>query len=155
MENVNLQIASLRDNPHLLNECHSLVRDCFNDLDLIHNQLDDTLASNETLPQAYLLIKNGIVAAWVGLCVNDPIQTDVYTPIVGPLMVAESERNFGYGALLLYHARNEAGKLGFDKVYLTSSHIGYYERFGFREIDMTKYFNDNPTKVYVADVPKH
>jgi predicted N-acetyltransferase YhbS len=155
MESVNLQILSLRVNPRLIEACHGLVKDCFGDLDLIHKQLEDTLASSDKLPQAYLLLKGGEVVAWVGLCVNDPIQTDAYTPIIGPLMVAERERKFGYGALLLYHARGEAGKLGFDKVYLTSSHIGYYERFGFREIAMTKYFNDSPTKVYEADILKH
>ncbi|MDR0915875.1 MAG: GNAT family N-acetyltransferase [Oscillospiraceae bacterium] len=149
-----LQILSLRDNPELIGACHGLVRDWFFDFDVIHKQLDDTLSSLDKLPQAYVLTDGGAPVGWVGLCVNDPIETDEYTPIVGPLMIAESERNRGYGALLLYHARRAAATLGFDTVYLTSSHVGYYERFGFREIGMTRYIGGKPTKVYTAQAIK-
>jgi predicted N-acetyltransferase YhbS len=147
-----LQILSLRENPELIAGCHELVRDWFFDFEVIHKQLENTLTSREKLPQAYVLTKDGSAVGWVGLCVNDPLETDAFTPIVGPLMIAESERNRGFGGLLLYHARREAAELGFDTVYLTSQHIGYYERFGFREIDMTRYIGGKPTKVYTAKV---
>jgi predicted N-acetyltransferase YhbS len=147
---VTLQILSLRENPQLLNECHELVRAYFFDYDHVHKQLDDTLGSSEKLPQAYVLTKSGAVVGLVGLCVNDPIETDEYTPIIGPLMIAESERNRGFGALLLFHARREAATLGFETVYLTSAHIGYYERFGFREIAMTHFISGKQAKVYTA-----
>jgi predicted N-acetyltransferase YhbS len=149
-----LEILSLRENPQLSEGCHALVRDVFNNFEFIHAQLDESLNSSATLPQAYVLLSDGVAVGWVGLCVNDPIETDQYTPIVGPLMVAESERNRGYGPLLLYHARREAAKLGFETVYLTSSHIGYYERFGFKEIAMTSYIGGRPTKVYIAKAIK-
>jgi predicted N-acetyltransferase YhbS len=145
-----LQILSLRENPQLLSECHELVRAYFFDFAHVHKQLDDATGSAEKLPQVYVLTKDGIVVGLVGMCVNDPIETDEYTPIVGPLMIAESERNRGFGALLLFHARREAAMLGFETVYLVSSHIGYYERFGFREIAMTHFISGEQTKVYTA-----
>jgi predicted N-acetyltransferase YhbS len=149
-KDVTLQILSLREHPQRLSECHELIRAYFSDFEPVHKQLDDTLGSAEKLPQAYVLTKDGAAVGLVGLCVNDPIETDAYTPIIGPLIIAEPERSCGFGALLLFHARREAAILGFDTVYLTSSHIGYYERFGFREIAMTHYISGRPTKVYTA-----
>ena len=50
--------------------------------------------------------------------------------------------------MLLDHARYEAAKLGFDKLYLTTDHIGYYEKYGFREIGLDLYDWGRPTKIY-------
>lgn len=57
----------------------------------------------------------------------------------------------GFGKFALEHARAVLGQMGFDTVYLTTDHIGYYEKYGFREIglDITDY--GSPTKIYSAD----
>jgi N-acetylglutamate synthase-like GNAT family acetyltransferase len=48
----------------------------------------------------------------------------------------------------LDHVRREAGRLGFKIVYLTTDHIGYYEKYGFREVGLTTFAFGRPTKVY-------
>jgi GNAT superfamily N-acetyltransferase len=145
-----LQIIPLRKYPARAADAHTLIRDYFWDLPFCHNSIDETAAATGPLPHGWLLLKDGSAVGWIGLIVNDPIETAEYTPVIGPLVIAEPERNNGYGALLLYHARNEAAKLGYENVYLTSQHIGYYERFGFREIAMTSYTGGKPTKIYIA-----
>lgn len=37
----------------------------------------------------------------------------------------------GYGRRLLDYARADARRLGFRKIYLSTEHVGYYERYGF------------------------
>ncbi|MNI91549.1 hypothetical protein D3C73_1492310 [compost metagenome] len=44
-----------------------------------------------------------------------------------------------------------AARLGFKRVYLTSCEIGYYEKYGFREVGLTTYTWGRPTKVYEHD----
>jgi len=41
-----------------------------------------------------------------------------------------------------------AGEMGFDKVYLTSDHIQFYEKFGFIEVGLAKFTWGRPTKIY-------
>ena len=47
-----------------------------------------------------------------------------------------------------------AGILGYNKVYLTTDHIQFYEKFGFREIGLDKFVTGRPTKIYEVDVIK-
>jgi N-acetylglutamate synthase-like GNAT family acetyltransferase len=48
--------------------------------------------------------------------------------------VEERERGHALGARLLSHGRGEAQKLGFGKVYLSTDHVGYYEKYGWAYI---------------------
>lgn len=77
---------------------------------------------------------------------------DEVTPFITSLFVDPIMRGgLGMGETLLNHARCEAAKLGFDKVYLTTDHIGYYEKYCFREIGLDMYDWGRPTKLYEAD----
>ena len=66
-------------------------------------------------------------------------------------MVHPNERGNRYGKLLLEYARKEAGRLGCEVVYLTTGHIGFYEKYGFREVGLTTFTWGRPTKVYEHD----
>lgn len=102
---------------------------------------------------------------WVALGVEDEIagfyqlsehdfitRKDEFTPFITSLFVDPNMRGgLGMGKMLLDHARYEAARLGFDKLYLTTDHIGYYEKYGFREIGLDLYDWGRPTKLYEAD----
>lgn len=47
------------------------------------------------------------------------------------LYIDEDYRGHAYGSLSLERAKNDAGKFGFNSVYLFTDHIGYYEQYGF------------------------
>ncbi|NLC44947.1 MAG: GNAT family N-acetyltransferase [Clostridiales bacterium] len=51
-------------------------------------------------------------------------------PWLCALYVEEPERGKYFGSKLLEHGRQEALKLGFNKVYLCTDHIGYYVKYG-------------------------
>jgi predicted N-acetyltransferase YhbS len=46
------------------------------------------------------------------------------SPWIAPLFIDKSERGQGLGAVLMEHGGKIAGKLGYEKVYLTTDHIG-------------------------------
>jgi len=53
-------------------------------------------------------------------------------PWLCALYVEKSERGKSLGSRLLVHGRQEAKTLGFDRLYLCTDHVGYYEKYGWR-----------------------
>lgn len=159
---LNLQILSLRDHPEWAEKCRTLLLEYFNKY--VSHHPAQVLMSVAMFPQGYFMIKNDAVIGWTGLHVNEAVSGKVYgwegslqkdeincgdlSPWVTPLLVHPSERGNNYGKLLLEHAKREAGRLGFKTVYLTTDHIGYYEKCGFREVGLTTFTWGRPTKVY-------
>ena len=75
------------------------------------------------------------------------------SPFVSALYVDERVRGYGCGEFMLNHAKYEAARLNFKKVYIATDHIGYYEKYGFREIGLDIYEWGSPAKLYEADTP--
>ena len=161
----NIRILSLRDHPERVDECRELLLKYFNEPSSEHPAR--VLASAEIFPQGYFMLKDNRVIGWTGLYEKEVVTGKVYgwegslvkeeilsedlSPWITPLLVHPDERGNHYGKLLLEHARKEAGRLGFKIVYLTTGHIGYYEKYGFREVGLTTFTWGRPTKVYEHD----
>jgi ribosomal protein S18 acetylase RimI-like enzyme len=157
-----VQILSLRDNPERAEECRRFLFEHFNEF--VANHPAEVLASSEPLPQGYFMLKNDLVIGWTGLHEHEAVAGRVYgwegsikkdeimseelSPWITPLVVHPDERGNRYGKMLLEHARKEAGRLGFKIVYLTTGEIGFYEKYGFREVGLTTFTWGRPTKVY-------
>lgn len=168
MNMLNVQILSLREHPEREDECRELLLEHFNEFTSKHPA--EVLASVETLPQGYFMLKDNRVIGWTGLHEKEVVTGRVYgwegsltkkeilsddlSPWITPLLVHPDERGNHYGKLLLEHARKEAGRLGFKVIYLTTGEIGYYEKYGFREVGLTTFTWGRPTKVYEAEVIK-
>ena len=159
------EILSLRDYPERANECRELLLNHFNEFTSKHPA--EVLASNGTFPQGYFMLKENKVIGWTGLhekevvtgrvygwagsIAKPEIHSDELSPWITPLLVHPDERGNHYGKMLLEYARMEAGRLGFKVVYLTTGEIGYYEKYGFREVGLTTFTWGRPTKVYEHD----
>lgn len=146
-----VEIRSLRDEPSRLRECQELLLGHFRDPGLVKRQTEPCLQADGPLPQGYFLLKDDAVIGWAGLFAAEKVAASGLSPWISPLLVAPQERGNRYGKLLLQHARREASRLGYEKVYLTTDHIGYYEKYGFREIDVTTFTWGRPTKLYEHD----
>lgn len=83
------------------------------------------------LPQWYLLLEGEEISGGAGLIVNDFISRGDLWPWVCALYVEEDRRGRGYGKLLLDRAEADAAALGFERLYLCTDHVGYYERYGY------------------------
>lgn len=159
-------ILSLRDYPKRANECRELLLEYFNEFTSKHPA--EVLASKGTFPQGYFMLKENKVIGWMGLHEKEVVTGKVYgwkgsivkpeivseelSPWITPLLVHPDERGNRYGKMLLEYARMEAGRLGYKVVYLTTGEIGYYEKYGFREVGLTTFTWGRPTKVYEAEV---
>ncbi len=110
-----------------------------------------SLTTESLLPRWYLLVneKDAIIGSY-GLILNDFVSRQDLFPYLCALYIEEPERGQALGARLLLHAREQAGKLGFGKLYLCTDHSGYYEKYGFHQIGIGYHPWGDTSRIYEA-----
>lgn len=89
------------------------------------------LTASGVLPQWYVLSKGEAILAGAALLPNDLIsRMDLY-PWLAALVVEPEARGHGYSRMLVEHIRREAGCMGYPRLYLSTNHVGFYEKIGF------------------------
>lgn len=115
-------------------------------------QMEESLSTAGALPLTFLMLKDNRIIGFYQLIEQELLVRKDLSPWIAPLFIDKSERGQGLGALLLQHARKTVGgQLGYDKVYLTTDHIQYYEKYGFREIGLSQFEWGRPSKIYEHD----
>ena len=130
-----VKIICVSDNPEYLEKtirynCNNWPLDDSIYDDCIRNSID----TEGKLPRWYLMLRGGEIIGSYGLIMNDFISRQDLWPWFAALFVEDSERGKNLGSMLLEHGRKEAEKLGFEKLYLCTEHVGYYEKYGWTKI---------------------
>lgn len=98
------------------------------------NCISNMSNENTSLPQWYLLIIENEIIGSAGLITNDFIsRMDLY-PWICAVYIEKQHRGNEYGKLLLQKAKEDAKTAGFKYLYLSTDHIGFYEKYGFEYI---------------------
>ncbi|MFE5317806.1 GNAT family N-acetyltransferase [Paenibacillus sp. NPDC056579] len=116
--------------------------------------IEESVTSAGVFPFTFLLLKNEKIIGFYQLIEQEFVTRKDISPWIAPLFIDENERGQALGAFLLAHARKIAGQLNYDKVYLATDHIRYYEKYGFREIGLDMFEWGRPTKLYEHDTIK-
>ena len=147
-----MEIISVRGNPEYLEQATDYYAEKWGiDREIYYSSVSDCISTNQWVPRWYLMIEDGRIIGGYGLIENDFIVRKDLTPWLCALYIEKDKRGNSLGNLLLEHGRREAGKLGFNTLYLCSDHIGYYEKYGW------KYFGDEEsefgglTRVYTVE----
>lgn len=113
--------------------------------------INDCISSNDRLPRWYLAIgENDEIIGGCGLILNDFVdRTDLF-PYLCALFVEKEARGHALGSKLLEYARTEAGRLGFDNLYLCTDHTSYYEKYGCRYIGTGRHTWGETSRIYEA-----
>lgn len=117
--------------------------------------IDDCIHNDKSLPQWYLAMdETDEIVGGCGLIQNDFVdRTDLF-PYLCALFVEEKARGNAIGARLLENARIDAGRLGFDKVYLCTDHTSYYEKYGWKYIAIGRHPWGDTSRIYEAPAIK-
>jgi GNAT superfamily N-acetyltransferase len=147
-----ISIVSLKDSPEYKQSLMRYVEDNWRAVyKPFAGVVDEVFWSYKKFPKCYLLLKNSNIIGFYQLIERELIIRKDLTPWITCIFVDEQERGRRLGSKLLEHGRKSAGKLGYPKVYLTTDHIQFYEKFGFKEIGLDKFITGRPTKIYEHD----
>jgi len=100
-----------------------------------YDAISHSSKSEHGLPRFYLLLDNGIIAGCYALLTNDLVSRQDLVPWLGCLFVEPAYRGRQLGETLLKHGIQEAGRMGYEAVYLTTDHDAYYEKYGWIRIE--------------------
>ena len=147
----NISIIAVREHPEYLDRAvdyfaskWSVSRNIYQDC------IAHSLTTESSLPRWYLMTKSDEIIGSYGLIVNDFISRQDLWPWICAVYIEESERGKSLGSRLLKHCRREAARLGFPMVYLSTDHVGLYEKYGWRYIGDGYGVSGESTRMYEA-----
>jgi len=142
------KIVSIRDNPEYLDMGIKYFTRSWGYEKIYKDAIPSCINTTSTLPRFYLLMSGDVVIGCYGLITNDFVSRMDLWPYLCALYVDESERGNKLGSVMLEHAKSEAGKLGFNRLYLCTDHIGYYEKYGYEYIGIGYHPWDDESRIY-------
>ena len=119
---------------------------------IYEDSINHCINAKHSLPQWYLLEKEKEIIGCAGLITNDFIsRVDLY-PWVCAVFIEEKERGNSYCSLLLNKAKADAKKSGYNSLYLSTNHIGLYEKFGFEYIGQGYHPWEEESRIYAIEL---
>lgn len=99
---------------------------------IIENKIEETLGSKSKI--IVLLDENKIVS-FATYAKRDCIEADDLFPWIGFVYTDEKYRGKRYSQRIINYILDKARNDGYSKVYLATTHNGFYEKYGFKYLE--------------------
>ncbi|MGX1930355.1 GNAT family N-acetyltransferase [Flagellimonas sp. 2504JD4-2] len=131
-----MRILSVRNKPEIKNAAIQYFQNAWPSvLPIIYEDcISHSIGAKHPLPQWYLLENGDDIIGCAGLISNDFISRGDLYPWICALFIEEKHRGNGYASLLMEKAKSDAIAAGFEDIYLSTQHVGYYEKHGFEYV---------------------
>ena len=131
-----MHIISIREHPEYRDEAIAYFQKQWPSVlpEIYEDSIVHCINARDHLPQWYLLQKDGVTMGCAGLITNDFISRGDLYPWIAAVFIEEAHRGNAYAVRLMEKAKADAKKFGYPYLYLSTSHIGYYEKYGFKFI---------------------
>lgn len=129
-----MHVVSVRDNPEIIEAAINYIQSIWanpKSMRVYEDCISTCIVSDNGLPQWYLLFDDEIIVGCVGLITNDFISRMDLFPWLCALYIEPKYRGNNYSKLLIDRVIIDTKKAGFNKLFLCTDHVGYYEKFGF------------------------
>ena len=114
--------------------------------------ISHSIDAKNPLPVWYLLLDSETIIGCAGLITNDFIsRMDLY-PWLCALFVDKKYRGQNLGNLLISRIKDDVEKMEFDKLYLCTDFVGYYEKYGFTYIGKGYHPWGESSRIYACDI---
>ena len=150
-----MKVIEIRDNPEYLDKAIQYIYSKWGNVNnylCYHDCIEHSVNVESPLPRWFLLEDEGEIIGCAGLIINDFISRMDLSPWISSIFIEEDRRGNNLGGLLLEHIKKDAKLAGFNKVYLATDHIGYYEKFGFSFIGMGYHPWGESSRVYECKI---
>lgn len=119
---------------------------------MYEDSISHCIDSPTPLPQWYLLEKDDTIIGCAGLITNDFIsRMDLY-PWICAVYIDEAYRGHFYSELLIKKSKEDAANAGFKRLYLSTEHIGFYEKLGFKYIGQGYHPWEDESRIYELEI---
>jgi len=106
------------------------------------------------VPQIYIAKRNNELVGTVSIWHNDLISRQDLTPYLAGLYVKKEHRGKGIGTLLQEKCILVVKELGYKSLYLITDHENYYEKSGWKFLEMAPLKENHYTRVYEYEIIK-
>lgn len=121
-------------------------KDTFEFKEKINRKIKKILDGDDNLISCLVLLDEDSLVGFISLFKTDGEERNDLTPWYATMYVSDNYRGKGYSKVLNDAILKEAKMLGYDKVYLKSDLINYYEKFGAKYIEN---LNNGETLYYI------
>ena len=145
-----VKVLSVRENPEIKDKAIEYISSKWSSVSRIiyDDCISHCITAFASLPQWYILVKGTEWIGCAGLITNDFIsRMDLYPWLCG-LFIEEHHRGHAYGHLLVKRAMQDAQSAGFQNLYLSTDHVGYYEKYGFKYIGIGYHPWNEESRIY-------
>ena len=150
-----IEVVSVREHPERVEEAIAYFQEKWASEEskpVYEDCIRHSLTAKGFLPQWYLLCQEEKIIGCGGIISNDFIsRMDLY-PWVCAVYIDETQRGNFYSSLLLEKAKEDTVKAGFNKLYLSTEHIGFYEKLGFKYIGQGYHPWEDESRIYEIEI---
>lgn len=113
--------------------------------------IQECIKEKTGIPQWYILLndKEEFIAG-AGIIENDFHNRKDLTPNLCALFVEEKYRKQGIAKYILNYVRKDLGTMGFEKLYLITSHTEFYEKYDWEFLTLVTCDDGNYIRLYVT-----
>jgi len=129
-----MNIINLREHPEHLEAAIKYIQSKWGDEStnmMYQDCISRSAIAANPLPIWYLLLDGEKIIGCAGLVTNDFISCMDLYPWLCALYIEEDYRGRALGDTIISRIKDDTSKIGFPKLYLSTDHIGYYEKYGF------------------------
>ena len=114
---------------------------------------DDTFKDTVGESSDVLMLTEGDeLISFCTLAEKDDIQPTELTPWIGFVYTFPQYRGHRYSEKLLSYAEEKAKEKFFDKIHISTNHIGLYEKFGYELYVIMKDIGCEDSRVYIKEL---
>lgn len=99
-----------------------------------------------------MLTEGDELISFCTLAEKDDIQPTELTPWIGFVYTFPQYRGHRYSEKLLSYAEEKAKEKFFDKIHISTNHIGLYEKFGYELYSIMKDIDGEDSRVYIKEL---
>ena len=137
-----MRVISVRENPEYKEVAIKYFPSKWTEVapEIYEDCITHAVGSEDVMPQCAGLITNDFIS-----------RMDLY-PWLCALYIEEAYRGNAYAVLLIEKAKEDTRKAGFSRMYLSTEHVGYYEKYGFRYIGKGYHPWGENSRIYEIEV---
>lgn len=79
----------------------------------------------------FLLMDGDDLVSFVTMTGQDAVRDENLTPWIGFVFTCPEYRGHRYAGILLSHGEQVAARMGYQKIYIATDHVGLYEKYGY------------------------